>query len=747
MMENERDYSWFEQELLKEADAVADFSAAEQRLFERIAQAEELGFLSMLKIDEMPTIEMLQKIEIELFSKISQFKEYEEPVNDCIKSEQSLSTAQWERLEIKLGEKISNTALLPDWEQTIMASQKEPVPGEWEKIERALFSRIDLIKGQDIVEQSAHTDEVPIPAVLEKAEHLLDENIIQKLKLRPWEQVIKSEEIVPYRKWEDLEERLFSEIQIAASRSLSKQPFWFLVDHYVRILKTAGMVSAALILAVAGFWSYQRQYTNIERIPTLVYQLQGSAVNSQDLSSIVGQQFSSAEGGAVTLVNAHGVIELQNGSGIDLSRLSQKEVSYHVQFDQLESGNLARGKVSFLVNPIRPSGQFKVHTPDYKIEVKGTYFRVEPDIAGKVITRVLEGSVKVTSRIFGDTILRAGQSIRFDQASNQYRIHDGGPVIQRKEIESVPEIEVLMSYGIISIQASVGEAEIRIDGKYYGTAPLAIRQPYGRHRIQVGKKGFSTVDTTIQLTKAVPHKNLDIVLEEIVVPAVAAPESTVIPRSLPVKTRKLEKDTAPLSPEQVAQTLLGAETEQAEETYFEAQKAELEGKWRAAIHLYQKVFDDQNSSRLRREDALFSIGKLRAENESDISSAKQVFLTYLALYPGGSFSGESWLRLAELEFRSNPDNAIQYYLKYFEMFPRHPRISELQNRVGVLYLQQKRFDEAAAMFRQALTNLGSSREEERKNISRNLYKALTESGDQQSAQAVWRQYLAKATEK
>ena len=140
---------------------------------------------------------------------------------------------------------------------------------------------------------------------------------------------------------------------------------------------------------------------------------------------------------------------------------------------------------------------------------------------------------------------------------------------------------------------------------------------------------------------------------------------------------------------------------------------------------------------------MFSIGKLKAENEKNPLEAREVFLTYLALFPSGSFAGESWLRLAELEFRTNPENAIQYYLKYFEMFPRHPRIPELQNRVGVIYLQQKRYDDAIAMFRQALSNQMAPRDEERRNVILNLHKALQEKGDIQSAEAIYKQYLAE----
>jgi tetratricopeptide (TPR) repeat protein len=178
--------------------------------------------------------------------------------------------------------------------------------------------------------------------------------------------------------------------------------------------------------------------------------------------------------------------------------------------------------------------------------------------------------------------------------------------------------------------------------------------------------------------------------------------------------------------------------------YYAAQKAEIAGNWKLAVLLYEDVFDNQYSSRLKKEDALFSIGKLHAEHDLDMSGAKEVFLKYLALYPEGSFSGECWLRLAELEFAANPENAIQYYTKFFEMFPRHPRLSELQHRVGVIYLQTKRYREAVSMFRQALKNSATAPDSERRQIYANLYRALEESGDTEAAAIVKKEMLVRS---
>ena len=66
---------------------------------------------------------------------------------------------------------------------------------------------------------------------------------------------------------------------------------------------------------------------------------------------------------------------------------------------------------------------------------------------------------------------------------------------------------------------------------------------------------------------------------------------------------------------------------------------------------------------------------------------------------------KTWLRLAELAFEHDQDKAIEYYLKYFEKYPRHYRNAELQERVGLMYLQKKKFDDALGMFKLALSNV------------------------------------------
>ncbi|HEX7510988.1 MAG TPA: tetratricopeptide repeat protein, partial [Chitinivibrionales bacterium] len=157
--------------------------------------------------------------------------------------------------------------------------------------------------------------------------------------------------------------------------------------------------------------------------------------------------------------------------------------------------------------------------------------------------------------------------------------------------------------------------------------------------------------------------------------------------------------------------------------------------WQKAEELYKRIADNPLAPRLKREAALFSIGKLEAEYAPQKAMAKDAFLNYLAMYPAGNFVGESWLRLAELEFGSDQDKAVEYYLRYFEHYPQHSRISELQYRVGLIYLQKKKYDEAIGMFKLALANFQNDNTIDKGKIQTSLYKALKEKDDLQNLQA------------
>jgi TolA-binding protein len=213
-------------------------------------------------------------------------------------------------------------------------------------------------------------------------------------------------------------------------------------------------------------------------------------------------------------------------------------------------------------------------------------------------------------------------------------------------------------------------------------------------------------------------------------PAAQAPlaQSVKPGKPKPAKAAKAAKPAPPLS-----------RAQEADLVYRKADEAQARD-WQSAIQLYKQVLENPAAPPLRKEAAFFSMARLRAEHEREKTQAKEDFLRYLALYPDGAFAGESWLRLAELEVGRNQDKAIEYYLRSMEKLPHHPRLSEMQHRVGLLYMQNKRYDAAVAMFRQSLGNILYANESEKRKIYQSLYRALVAKGDSKGAGQIAEEY-------
>lgn len=738
--ENNKD-TWFEDALRTEQSSAAiDFDAVEANLLVRIDRAEEMGVLSLLKLENIVSAEMFQRIENDLFAQIGQYKEYEEPVNECIKTENDLIGAQWERLEAKLFSKIQNCAEVPLWEQFIMAPQPEPLSGDWEKIENKIFEEISQSEKQESWILCAKNEEISAPVQIENEEQHLEERLCENQSMKSFEKEIKREIVLTLSQIEKIENSLFSRIEKNNEQiKLEKQPFWAFIDHYLIVFKTAGLVSALILLLVGGVTLYPRFYNKPESpVNTFAYQVYGNALNIPGISGTIDKECASVSGGIVKLLNKHGSIELRNDSRIEMLKVTEKTAHYRVKLSGANNkDNRLLPQVAFLVNRRKQDEEFLVHTSDYQITVKGTYFKLEPGLAGTVITRVLEGVVSVTSPHFDQVELFAGQSLQYDPTTERYVVKDGGQVILRQNIEEVPGIDSITEYRMLHIRSSVESANVYVNGILYGNAPLAIRSAVGNCSISLSSAGYVSLDTVITIRDDDKNNIFTFTLNKVMMqPVVKKVQQQKPVEKLEATPEKddssLQDDAATVTPELISSKLLESNEssfKESEELYSKAQKEELAGNWEAAIDLYQSVFDNQNSPRLIREDALFSIGRLKVDNVHNPSEASQVFLTYLALFPQGSFAGESWLRLAELEFSIRPENATRYYEKFFQLFPQHPRIVELKNRVGVIYLQQKRYDEAIALFKEALESPVFSGKKERALISENLERALKEKAE------------------
>jgi hypothetical protein len=313
---------------------------------------------------------------------------------------------------------------------------------------------------------------------------------------------------------------------------------------------------------------------------------------------------------------------------------------------------------------------------------------------------------------------------------DSYYSTSDGTIVPRQEIEQFPDIHDLGDYQQVYITTSVPNAGIRIDGRYVGMSPIIILEPQGYHAVSVEKNGYVVRDTSIMLGAGQPGM-CAIDLKEIKVEKFSgrAPDSikSVVAPVPKAAARPLISKPVALIPAPVP--------DDSGKGYFQKAERIESSDWREALALYEKVFNNHVAPHLRREVAYFSIAKLLADHGADKAKAKEGFFNYLAMYPTGNFVGESWLRLAELEFEYDQDKAVEYYLKYFDKYPRHYRIAELQQRVGLIYLQRKKYDDAIGMFKLALSNIQGDEQGAKSKILANIYKTLREKESAQQARA------------
>ncbi len=624
-----------------------DFQAMESRLMHRIGQAEEMGPLSLLMAERIPTEGFWERVEANLSRRTSRHAEYDTPVNECLADHTSVQASTWNKVEKDLEGRIHQVAALPEWEQ-VLKSPEIPSPGYWENQENAILDRIQKAEAEGL-------SGIPVG-------------------------------------------------HPQADRSARTGPILWPLFTLITMPRLRAAALSLLFVAM-GFLTWRGLAPDTSTPQIVVYQARGQSMAIAGSALSDRRNFHSEAAGALTLVHERGFIEIENGSGVEIQPVSRSQS--HVKAAMAPSPG---SKITFFVKHRKQGEKYQVSTPDYRIEVIGTYFQLQSDLWGRISTSVLEGNIRVTSPDFGDLEVSAGQSLVYDSASNAYRVEDGGRTVPRHEIEKLPEVEELREFALLTLESDVPGAEVRLDGRYKGVTPLAILQPAGELAVRISKEGYRTLDTLIRLETR----------GEAGLRAKLLPNSPTQP--LARKTPDVRTKTTVPEPVDSAGPSLRAE-KRTIDYYQQAEEAESRD-WQLAVRLYLKALDDPSTPRLRKEAALFSVAKLRADNSAAPAQAHGDFLRYLALYPSGAFAGECWLRLAELEFRTNPDKALEYYLKYFEKYPRHHRISELQHRVGLIYLQQGKIDQAVSMLRESLANLSRTSGDEREKIRVSLDKAM-----------------------
>jgi hypothetical protein len=151
--------------------------------------------------------------------------------------------------------------------------------------------------------------------------------------------------------------------------------------------------------------------------------------------------------------------------------------------------------------------------------------------------------------------------------------------------------------------------------------------------------------------------------------------------------------------------------------------------WKKAVESYGLVLARRGASNYEREIALFSIARLRADHDTSALTVRVAFDAYLKAFPKGSFTGESYLRLADLEYRNNPTRSLSWYEKYLDEFPSTQNTAAAEYKAGLIYLQRKNHERAIDLLSSALRHAKNYPPDQVAAIQRVLETAKNPNGD------------------
>ncbi|MBN1128722.1 MAG: PEGA domain-containing protein [Chitinispirillaceae bacterium] len=526
--------------------------------------------------------------------------------------------------------------------------------------------------------------------------------------------VVAAERVMPLSVVEALEQKVFERIERARSVKASSRFVWPLLPVLSMLLsRRASRVVSLLVVAVlasTGVFLWHAGLSDAELL-TLITRAYGTAYRDDLVVAVKnGTTLACTDDGSLTLVNKAGSVSIHNTIALTVEKASERAVVYTVSPPSAAVKDLAGGKVDFSVVKYSKRQRFVVATPYFDIHVVGTRFVVAREQGDGFSAAVLEGTVRITSRLFGDTVLSAGQTLSFAPDRGGMRIESANVFSDEKDdlVSGAPE----RARCRLQVLSTPERASVSIDGMPAGITPFAVVMPAGTYAVSIREDGCQSIDTIVELQDV--SLNLHF---------------TLSPDVLPGKKRDRRQTVQTVRRSVSVDKGNTAVMELAKKTLGEAQLLE-SGDLKKAVDLYKQLASSPLTPPLYRETALFSLGRLSADRQRDTAGATSDFSRYLILYPKGMFAGEALLRLSELELTRNAAGAVDYFLKFLATSPDHPRRADAAYRLGLLLQQHNEYAEAVRLFTIALDETTGTRPRRQSEIKRMIAEAesLIESG-------------------
>ncbi|MBN2036545.1 MAG: FecR domain-containing protein [Chitinispirillaceae bacterium] len=513
--------------------------------------------------------------------------------------------------------------------------------------------------------------------------------------------VVASEKIMPQGTAELIEQRVLEKIELRRTKKQQARYAWPVFN----LVESMFSMTASRIALVAGIGCFMLMALFLARnwildapLVTLITQAYGTAYRDDLAVSVSsGTTLDCRSDGSMTIVNNAGTVALIDEITITVDKASRRHVKYRVASPGAPAHMPAGGRAEFLVVKRSRGQRFLVETPWYDIHVVGTRFSVTREQQGGISTSLVEGSVRISSRFFNDTVLTAGQVLYYDPTMMTCRIMPGHAAAGERRghyLGAEPE----RARCRLLVLSTPPRASVFINDDPAGITPFATVLPEGRYGISLRCHGRASVDTVVMLRD--PQLSLTMALGPLEEPLVSVTKTATRFR------KKAASNTDKQDLARKARTLL-----------YDAQQCE-NSDWKKAFKLYKQLAADDDIPAIYRETALFSFSRLTADKARDTAAAIRDFTAYRLQYPKGMFVGEALLRLSELELSRNPSNAVGYFRAFLATSPDHPRRAEVAYRMGILLQQHREYAQAIRMFTIALDETKATRLGRRADIKR-----------------------------
>jgi hypothetical protein len=250
------------------------------------------------------------------------------------------------------------------------------------------------------------------------------------------------------------------------------------------------------LLAVTGVFIGRANFSDSPLI-TLITQAYGTAYRDDLVVSVKdGATLACRNDGSLTLINKAGSVAIHDAIALTLDKASERTVKYSIAPNITAEKTMSAGSVEFSVAKRSKRQRFVVETPYFDIHVVGTRFTVAQERTNEYRTTVSEGMVRISSRLFGDTVLTAGQILTFIPDRNELRIASGYATSGQGLLNDIAPERAQCRLLVVSDPA---RAAVFIDNKAVGITPFAVVLPSGTYAISVRANGRRPVDTLVEL--------------------------------------------------------------------------------------------------------------------------------------------------------------------------------------------------------------------------------------------------------